>query len=254
MSDNLFPSPKEIKEALLSLLHFAGGELRASDTYEPLANYFELSNTARKITRAEHYGGSHPELAWHNLVQYGRRALKSEDMLDLSAPRGTWRLNRSGKFIASDVCDDYYGLHPSQQLTRSQDQLNHPIPKASDLEEPKGPNRALSVTYRILRDTELARAVKAINDFRCQVCRSDGLDIGNKQLYAEAHHIKPLGKGGPDSKNNILCVCPSCHVKLDYFAIELDSQDLTKNSIHEIGPQFILYHNEQVRLRKTMAA
>ena len=63
--NDLFPSYKKVKEALMSLLHFSGGEMTAWETYAPLADYFELSDRARTITRGEHYG-SKPQL-------YGRR-------------------------------------------------------------------------------------------------------------------------------------------------------------------------------------
>jgi hypothetical protein len=40
----LFPSYAEIEEALLCLIYFKGGEIYPSDAYEPLADYFELSD------------------------------------------------------------------------------------------------------------------------------------------------------------------------------------------------------------------
>ena len=46
-----------------------------------------------------------------------------------------------------------------------------PTPIAKDIEEPSGPNRVKQETYRILRDTALARQVKETNRYVCQLCR-----------------------------------------------------------------------------------
>jgi len=49
------------------------------------------------------------------------------------------------------------------------------------------------------------------------------LQISAGEFYLEAHHLKPLGKrhNGPDMEKNLVCVCPNCHVLLDFNAIRL---------------------------------
>lgn len=47
-------------------------------------------------------------------------------------------------------------------------------------------------------------------------CELDGCTIplfvtSNGVPFVEVHHIRPLGKGGADSVNNVACVCPSHH-------------------------------------------
>ena len=113
---------------------------------------------------------------------------------------------------------------------------------AEDINEPKGPGRVKQETYRILRDTALARKVKESNNYKCQICGKK-LELNEEKLYAEAHHIKPLGKphNGPDICENIICVCPNHHALLDYGAIKLNG-----NNLQEIGTQYIDYHNEQI--------
>jgi hypothetical protein len=115
-------------------------------------------------------------------------------------------------------------------------------PVASDINEPSIPERTLVTTYRVLRDTALARRIKADEDYKCQLC-GVRIILRNGQPYAEAHHVKPLGKPheGPDTPDNILCVCPNCHVRLDYGAVRL-TYDVLKN----IRTEFINYHNENI--------
>jgi predicted restriction endonuclease len=115
-------------------------------------------------------------------------------------------------------------------------------PVAIDIENPGQPERVKQETYRILRDTILARMVKESNQYRCQIC-GQVLKLKDDVPYAEAHHIMPLGAphNGPDVRDNILCVCPNHHVLLDYGAIKLDETYL-KN----IGSKYINYHNENI--------
>lgn len=121
-------------------------------------------------------------------------------------------------------------------------EINPATPTAIDIAESSVPDRAITTTYRILRDTALARRIKADKDYRCQLCNTQ-LKVSSNQPYAEAHHIKPLGTphNGPDIPENILCLCPNCHVMLDYGAINLN-----KNQLMEIKDEFIEYHNNTI--------
>ncbi len=82
----------------------------------------------------------------------------------------------------------------------------------------------------IYRDTEyrygkeeLYSAMKSLYDFKCQVCgdvvhRSGWSSFFSRKvswrfLDADIYHVKPLAKGGPDIKTNMMCLCPSCHRK-----------------------------------------
>jgi predicted restriction endonuclease len=51
---------------------------------------------------------------------------------------------------------------------------------------------------------------------------------------------------GPDSVGNVLCVCPNCHVLLDYGAIKLEVSKLLIQPGHVLGRKFIDYHNKTI--------
>jgi HNH endonuclease len=118
-------------------------------------------------------------------------------------------------------------------------------PEAADIEEPL-PGRVKVTKYRILRDTALARLIKELYDHKCQLCRTP-LKLHDGKNYAEAHHIKPLGGSdpGPDSKDNIICVCPNCHAQCDMGAIALDAVKLS-TEFHRINPTYVAHHNEKI--------
>lgn len=117
---------------------------------------------------------------------------------------------------------------------------------AVDFEAPEEEvSRKLVQTYRIIRDTRLALEIKALYEFECQLCGTV-IQFEDGRSYAEAHHIRPLGKphNGPDHRENVLCVCPNCHAKLDYGIIKLDFSKVKLQSGHLIAQEHIDYHNE----------
>lgn len=110
--------------------------------------------------------------------------------------------------------------------------------------------REAVTTYRILRDTELAKRVKALHQYACQLCgHSILLPDGTK--YAEAHHIRPLGEPhrGPDILANIVCLCPNHHAELDYGARDLSLDELQATEGHVVETQFIDYHKQNIYKR-----
>ncbi len=119
-------------------------------------------------------------------------------------------------------------------------------PKASDLPDGNDkPERTFTITYRILRDSSLARKIKVLHNHSCQIC-SDTIEFPNGERYSEAHHIIPLGKkhDGPDVAENIIVLCPRHHVLCDYGAIQLDMNDLNNIQNHMLSIDSIKYHND----------
>ncbi len=120
------------------------------------------------------------------------------------------------------------------------DDCSLPSPKASDADT--SPGRTEVTISRIVRDTSFARMVRAMNDHRCQLCTT--LIIGpDGLLYAEVHHIQPLGgeHRGPDAMENLICVCPNCHAMLDLGFVRLNPRKIKqRDSRHVIADRFIV--------------
>lgn len=121
-----------------------------------------------------------------------------------------------------------------------------PTIEATDLGCPK-PGRVETTTYRILRDTELARQVKLLHKFRCQIC-GHTIVLPDGRYYAEAHHIRPLGTphNGPDVIGNILCLCPNHHAELDYGVTTIELSTVRRTNEHSIDPSYVKYHNQVI--------
>lgn len=114
------------------------------------------------------------------------------------------------------------------------------------------PERKQTTLQRIVRDTKRSKELKEHYDYQCQVCNVKITTASG--LYAEAAHIRPLGAphDGPDTPNNILCLCPNHHVMFDLGAfsiqddltlIGIDGVLLVKNG-HQVAQEHLKYHRD----------
>lgn len=114
----------------------------------------------------------------------------------------------------------------------------------------KRPGRITTTITRVIRDTALSRRVKQMHKYTCQFC-GERLE-GPAGPYAEGAHIRPLGKphNGPDTLENLLCLCPNHHYLFDVGAIGIDPQyqligmdgRLKMHPKHEVSLDAIEYH------------
>jgi putative restriction endonuclease len=116
--------------------------------------------------------------------------------------------------------------------------------------------RSTSTVSRIIRDTQQARLIKELYNYECQIC---GVRlVGLSGPYAESAHIRPLGRphNGPDTPDNILCLCPNHHVLLDHGGIFIEddlsifgeSRALNIHPTHTISSEHLRYHREHYQV------
>lgn len=156
-----------------------------------------------------------------------------------------WReKGRSGFYVwryRLIACD----AQPSEEIPKK--------PSSSNVET----KRVEVTVQRIVRDTKIAKRVKQLHNYQCQVCGT-ALET-SAGLYAEAAHIKPLGQphNGPDVESNILCLCPNHHVLFDNggFTISDDLKligiegELKTVKRHTVDLEFIQYHREHYQAK-----
>ena len=163
---------------------------------------------------------------WFHLARWGM-------VIDESNKNFSWKNNSLN-----------FPLHTIQSLNDCNELLQGKIQIAEDISKPQ---RILTETYRILRDTKISRKIKELYGYQCQLC-GDVINFKNGQKYSEVHHIKPLGSphNGPDVEGNVICVCPNHHALLDFGGIELDLSQLKIPLNHEIHEKYIKYHNDNI--------
>lgn len=120
------------------------------------------------------------------------------------------------------------------------------------------PVRKISMVQRIVRDTKQAKEVKKHYGFACQVCSIEILTPAGP--YAEAAHVRALGAphNGPDTSDNIICLCPNHHVMFDQGVFSI-ADDLNLIGIegklfvspgHSLMPDHLKYHREHYFSKK----
>lgn len=126
-------------------------------------------------------------------------------------------------------------------------------PIACDITEP--PGRAKTTINRIIRDTMQAKNMKQLYRYRCQVCNL-AIRVGEDQLYAEVHHIRPLGRShkGLDEPGNLIVLCPSHHAMFDFGVprfsspktVEIERETIRLKSKHKIREENIDYYMKNI--------
>ncbi len=117
------------------------------------------------------------------------------------------------------------------------------------------PRRQELRVARIVRDSARAEKIKVLYGHRCQICGTR-LECPAGP-YAEAAHVRPLGTphNGPDTEDNILCLCPNHHVLFDNGAISIaedlsltgaEGGVLTVHKHHHINPDHLAYHRQHL--------
>ncbi|HUU09133.1 MAG TPA: winged helix-turn-helix domain-containing protein [Phycisphaerae bacterium] len=96
-----FPEYIDLADALLSFVFLNGGEdkeVAASSTYEPLADFFALTDAQRTVQRPD----GRAESFWHNRVQWARQRLINQGYMERRR-HGWWGLTPAGELRAARI-------------------------------------------------------------------------------------------------------------------------------------------------------
>lgn len=118
------------------------------------------------------------------------------------------------------------------------------------------PRRVETVTVRIVRDTTQSRRLKRLYDFTCQMCGARLEGIAGP--YAEAAHVRLVGRphDGPDTPENLLCLCPNHHALFDFggvgvaddFTLIGQPGRLNVHRRHQLDGAHLRHHRERFGL------
>lgn len=135
----------------------------------------------------------------------------------------------------------------TDSTTETRSESSTPIVPAGNT----SPQRKESYVMRIVRESDKPDYVKKLYDYTCQICHFRLTTP--RGAYAEGCHIKPLGRphDGPDEVENILCLCPNCHVLFDEHAVWIDEDfkilgavngSLKIHPRHKLNTEYFKYH------------
>lgn len=164
------------------------------------------------------------------------------------------RLQISLRYVAKavdEVKSIFQGIIENQGQTPQNLELDTFTPSSYEPAYPDytPPGNITTQVTRKIRDTVLSKKTKKEFNFKCAVC-SLQIFLPNGKCYAEAHHVKPLGAGhdGPDTKDNIIVLCPNHHAEFDYGVIGIDPisgricHRNTNDDWHDKEPAYPLSH------------
>ena len=91
------------------------------------------------------------------------------------------------------------------------------------------PNKREIVATTYERNPKIAELAKRMANGKCRLCGKKGPFKDNfGRPFLETHHVKWLSKGGKDSIDNIVALCPNCHRKMHYLEDKQDRDRLTR--------------------------
>lgn len=94
------------------------------------------------------------------------------------------------------------------------------------IKQNKKPGKRNIVTPQYIRSAELAEYIKRKANGKCDLCENPAPFFTRENIpYLECHHIIWLSKGGEDSIENTVALCPNCHRKMHIFK---DNEDIFK--------------------------
>ncbi|WP_431994890.1 HNH endonuclease [Streptomyces griseoflavus] len=132
-------------------------------------------------------------------------------------------------------------------------------PTAASTAEVVPVRRRSTVVDSQVRDTGIVKTVKQWYGNRCQMCETVLRVPGQAGAYSEGAHIQAVGHphNGPDRIENLLCLCPNCHIQFDNGALYLTDdlyiidafthharRQLTVDPRHDINAAHIRHHRE----------
>lgn len=217
---------RELEVAVLSVLLADGGEADLQRVLTFLENHPSL--TLRDWASAEPSG----DPAWIQEVRRSFQQLKDAGEVT-GYEEGAWTLTPSG----------YAVIPPGNDWVRTL--------------------RTSRLTVGVQRDRGHSLRIKALYDFRCQVC-GERIDGGPSGAIVESHHLRPVGEphSGPDVERNLVVLCPNHHAQFDRGVLAIHPVGLRIESYngflpptplkalkHTIAREFLDYHWHNIFLR-----
>lgn len=176
----------------------------------------------------------------------------------------------AGEAFENYMQSNYMNRIHSRQSFKEVSKLQSKKPQKNSIADLK--IRSLPVERQLLnylqqiRDKSLARNIKEEYKHRCLFCeKSLIVAIGPEMNYSEAAHVKSLGNSGPDSKDNLIVLCPEHHIQFDRGLLAmilekgqlklmsklkdgLNGKVLKLKKGHELNVRYIDWHRSNIYL------
>ena len=117
------------------------------------------------------------------------------------------------------------GIEESQ--SRKARQLSTAELKARVQKARKTPSKRGAQSTIFVRDAAIAEYAKRLAKGACDLCRNPAPFLNkSNEAYLECHHIVWLAKGGEDTLENTVALCPNCRRKMHVLDRKADKGQL----------------------------
>jgi HNH endonuclease len=117
----------------------------------------------------------------------------------------------SGGIVSKEYINEYEKEKKKQVKKLSVDQLKNQAVKSSS----KTSSYRQAISKQYTRNQSIARYTKLKANGVCELCEKPAPFFDKDgEPYLESHHVLWLERGGADSINNTVALCPNCHKKM----------------------------------------
>lgn len=153
------------------------------------------------------------QCGWENYQSYIGIIKEIHDLMeDILPMEGSPRLIDAHSFVWVIQQDRFINWKPSIEQSVQIEQTTEEYIQAAV----SGVGGRRSVTLNsFIRSADVVRETKKRANGVCQLCNQRAPFIDKKgNPYLEAHHVVWLSRGGEDSTNNTVALCPNCHTRM----------------------------------------
>jgi 5-methylcytosine-specific restriction protein A len=133
------------------------------------------------------------------------------------------KLRVSSQPITSIIFEKYKKDKQKKARRLTDEELKN---RAQQINGQKASRRQVTSTNYV-RDEYVSEYAKRRANGICQLCCNPAPFKDNEgKLYLECHHIEWLSKGGSDTIDNTVALCPNCHKKMHVLNLDFDKEQL----------------------------
>ncbi|WP_342537603.1 HNH endonuclease [Sporosarcina sp. FSL K6-1540] len=153
----------------------------------------------------------------------------------IKSDQQAWReiRNYEYKMFFPNIYNDYYILRLKYFESIS---LKYLKEKIINLEAKENNSLTTTQTSAYTRSVYIREFARRVSNGICQLCDMNAPFLDKQgEPFLEVHHIHYLSKGGSDTTNNVVALCPNCHRKIHHLEIEADVIKISERAINNIS-------------------
>ncbi|MFK4391531.1 5-methylcytosine-specific restriction endonuclease McrA [Peribacillus frigoritolerans] len=157
-----------------------------------------------------------------------------DSMWQIKKNQEAWRENirQLGKYNRfSEIYEDFYKMKLNYFGNLSLKQLKETLLE----NQTNNNNRKVTQTTVYNRSVYIKEFARRVSNGICQLCEKKAPFVDKEgNPFLEVHHIDYLSRGGSDTVENVVAVCPNCHRKLHMLELEEDVKKISVRALENM--------------------